>query len=97
MSVACEINGTRFVWDKNKAKSNLAKHGVSFELAATAFFDPLLRFKDASRNGEGRDAVIGFSANEALLYVVHIEVNGEYIRIISARKATVKERKEYDP
>lgn len=96
MDVTYELNGACFVWDKNKAQTNQLKHRVSFESAATAFFDPLLRFEEASRNEEVRDAVIGFTADQRLLYVVHIEVNGEYIRIISARKATVEERKRYD-
>ncbi len=51
---------------------------------------------DASRNDEARDAVIGYDAFGRLLFVVHIEYGGEYIRLISARKAVSEERKDYD-
>ncbi len=51
---------------------------------------------DASRNDELRDAVIGLDTRYNLLYVVHIEQEGDYIRIISARKATRQERMEYE-
>jgi len=97
MDVRFTLNGTPFVWDERKANSNLAKHGgVSFEQAAHVFFDPFLRVVDASRNDETRDAVIGFDALNRILFVVHIQISGEEIRIISARKATQEERKFYD-
>ena len=60
------------------------------------FFDPFLRIVDASRNDEARDAIIGFDALNRILFVVHIQIGGEEIRIISARKATQEERKFYD-
>ena len=88
MDTTYELHSTSFVWDHDKARSNLAKHGVSFKAAATAFFDPFLRLEDARRNEEARDAAIGFDENERLLYVVHIGVEDEYLRIISARRAT---------
>ncbi len=96
MDVIYEHNGTRFVWDKAKNLANLDKHGISFETAATAFFDPFFRLEDASRNNEQRDAIIGFDEAQRLLYVVHIEVEGEFIRIISAHRATTSERFRYD-
>jgi hypothetical protein len=97
MDISYELNGVLFCWDSAKAKTNLRKHdGISFELAATVFFDPFLRVEDASRNDEARDAVIGFDAESRLLYVVHIESEGESIRIISARRATRPERERYD-
>ena len=70
--------------------------GITFERAAEVFFDPFFRLVDATRSDEARDAVIGFDALGRVLFVVHIEVEGEYIRIISARKATPQERKEHD-
>jgi uncharacterized DUF497 family protein len=91
-----ERNGTSFVWDIDKATANLRKHGVSFPEATTVFDDPLLKIIDASRNAEARDAAIGFDAAARLLFVVHIEVDGEYIRIISARRAEAEEEHEYD-
>jgi uncharacterized protein len=59
------------------------------------FFDPFFRLVDASRNEEARDAVIGYDTLGRMLFVVHI-VEEESIRIISARKATPQECKEYD-
>ncbi len=60
------------------------------------FFDPLFRLVDASRNDEARDAIIGYDTEGRLSYVVHIVFEDEAIRIISARKATLKERKNHD-
>jgi uncharacterized DUF497 family protein len=88
--------GTRFVWQEAKAELNVHKHGVAFEEAVTVFDDPLFVLQDASRNDEGRDAAIGFSSAGRLLTVVHIEVDGEYIRIISARRASASEEAFYD-
>jgi len=97
VDVRYELNGTTFVWDEQKARRNIAAHdGITFERAAEVFFDPFFRLIDASRNEEARDAVIGFDTLRRMLFVVHIEIGDEYIRIISARKATLQERKEYD-
>lgn len=96
MDLTFELNGTTFTWDSNKAQLNLAKHEVSFETAATVFFDPLFRLEDASDNDEERDTLIGFDAYQRLLYVVHIKIEESGIRIISARKATREERRRYD-
>jgi len=60
------------------------------------FFDPFFRLVDASRNDEARDAVIGHDVQGRLLFVVHIEIDGECIRIISARKATKQEGDIHD-
>jgi len=91
-----ELNGISFVWDTEKAQSNLAKHRVSFEQAAEAFFDPFLRVLDASPETETRDAVIGMDERWNLLCVVHIELEGDRFRIISARRATSGERRSYE-
>ena len=97
MDIHYELNGLRFVWNEDKAHTNIRKHdGISFEQAATVFFDPFFCLMDASRNNEARDAVIGYDAFGRLLFVVHIEYDGEYIRLISARKAIAEERKNYD-
>jgi len=79
-----EHGGTSFCWDEAKGAENQREHGVFFEEAATVFDDPLFVLRDASRNEQPRDAVIGFSSAGRLLTVVHIEVEGEFIRIISA-------------
>ena len=96
MDRAFEHGGTSFRWDESKAAENQRRHGVSFEEAATVFDDPLFVLQDTSRNEERRDAVIGFSSAGRLLTVVHIEVEGEFIRIISAWRASAAEEAFYD-
>jgi len=91
-----ELNGIGFVWSEAKAQSNLAKHQVSFEQAAEVFFDPFLTVGDASIDGEARDSVIGLDEQWNLLFVVHVESDGDRYRIISARRATNSERKIYE-
>jgi uncharacterized DUF497 family protein len=90
------FHGQRFVWDTEKASSNVNKHGVSFDLACQVFFDPLIRMEDASIGGEVRDAAIGLTEDWTLLFVVHLLREGETIRIISARPATTQERRFYE-
>lgn len=86
-----------FEWDPKKAKTNLEKHGVSFAEASTAFKDPLsLTIDDPLHsNDEERFILIGISYNNRMLVIVHTEIRGN-IRIISARKATKKERNYYE-
>jgi uncharacterized protein len=97
MDVYFVLNGIAFIWNAEKARINLNRHdGVTFQQAAEAFFDPFLILVDASRNDEARDAVIGLDTRYNLLYVVHIEQEGDCIRIISARKATRQERMDYE-
>ena len=86
-----------FEWDENKAKSNLAKHGVSFAEATTVFGDPLsLTIPDpAHSQTEVRFIIIGSSHRRKLLVVVHKE-RGENIRIISARRASKRERTSHE-
>jgi len=91
-----EHRGTLFVWDETKSEMNVQKHGISFEEAVTVFDDPLFKLQDASRNDEGRDAAIGFSSTGRLLTVVHIEADGDHIRLVSARRASVSEEALYD-
>ncbi|MGV8930781.1 MAG: BrnT family toxin [Luteimonas sp.] len=95
MDVHFEYRGNAFVWDVDKARSNLRKHGVGFEEAVTVFFDPLFVMVDASRNDDPRDALIGFDAGGRLLYVVHVVVEVEALRLISARRATPEEEALY--
>jgi uncharacterized DUF497 family protein len=87
----------RFEWDPEKAKRNLTKHGVSFDEAVTAFYDPLsATFDDPDHSDEEqRYITIGFSSQGRLLVVGHTE-RGEIIRIISARRATAHERKKHE-
>lgn len=96
MDIEYESRGVRFRWNEDKARLNAEKHGVSFEQAAQIFFDPFLRYFDASRGGEQRDGAMGSDFNFRVLLVVHLVVEDEYIRIISARKAEPNERKRYE-
>ena len=92
------MNGMRFAWDEAKAEENRHKHGVSFEEASTVFADENGRLKhdpDHSQE-EDRFLLLGFSAKLRLLLVCHAyRENDEVIRIISARKTTPKERRQY--
>lgn len=88
---------TKFVWDPKKAASNLAKHGVSFEQASEVFDDPDALYEQDFEHGESRDVVIGMSADSRVLCVVCVEREGGRVtRIISARKATKRERASYE-
>ena len=91
-----ELHKINFVWDRRKLKNNLAKHGISFEQAAEAFFDPFIKIVDASRNQEMRDAIIGMDKQWNLLFVVHIAFENDQIRLISARKVTRSEKSFYE-
>ena len=91
-----ELHKINFIWDHKKSKTNLAKHGISFEQAAEAFFDPFIKIVDASRNQEMRDAIIGMDKQWNLLFVVHIAFEDDRIRVISARKVTRSEKYFYE-
>jgi uncharacterized DUF497 family protein len=84
-----------FEWDKNKAKANIEKHTISFEEAATVFGDEnSITIDDASHSEkEKRHITLGKSIYNNLLVVMHTD-RGKNIRIISARKASRKERKQ---
>jgi hypothetical protein len=84
-----------FIWDPDKAAANLRKHRVAFEEAVTVFADPLALFM-ADWNYPDRALLIGESAKRRILLVVFIEICDQQVRIISARRATVHERKRYE-
>jgi hypothetical protein len=86
-----------YEWRAAKAKGNLRKHGVSFDEAATVFLDPLaLTFPDPSHSGgEEREITIGYTAGHRVVFVSHCQ-RGSRVRIISARKATRRERRQYE-
>jgi uncharacterized protein len=92
------MNRLRFSWDARKAKSNLVKHGVSFEEARTVFFDDhaVEFYDDEHAEREDRFLLLGMSLRLRLLLVCHChhEADG-VIRIISARKATKTETRHY--
>jgi uncharacterized protein len=90
----------RFEWDDAKAHANKAKHEVSFELMRGVFEDPMhLSVQDRHEAGEERWQTIGLVGGGAVLLVTHTyaERDGEeVVRIISARKATKRERARYE-
>ncbi len=96
MDVLYRYEGLDFVWNAQKAASNFAKHGIRFEQACQVFVDPLIRLQDAGVEDEARDAVIGATAQGRLLFVVHIELEDEAVRIISARPAEPWEKRDYE-
>jgi len=97
MNTRFVLQGIVFIWDDAKSRANHVKHDdVTFEQAVEAFFDPFLILVDASRHDETRNAIIGLDKDWHLLFVVHIELENEAIRIISARKATRSERNTYE-
>ena len=87
----------KFEWDRDKAEANFEKHGVSFEHAASVFADPLAAlFLDEGHSGkEVREILIGNSTQGRLLLISFTERGGA-IRIISARQATKRERRDHE-
>lgn len=88
----------RFEWDDRKAAANLKKHGVSFEEARSVFVDEHARLINDPDHSEDEDrfVLLGLSSALRLLLVCHCcRGAGNVIRIISARKASIKEAKFY--
>lgn len=88
----------QFEWAPEKAESNLRKHGVSFEEAASVFYDGLaVEFYDDENSAwEDSFLLLGLSASLRLLMVCHCyRAEESVVRIISARKATRNEAKHY--
>lgn len=86
-----------YEWNREKAKRNLRDHGVTFEEAATVFLDPLaMTYPDPDHsNEEDREITIGYSTNQWLLFVSHVQRRNR-TRIISAREATRRERRQHE-
>jgi uncharacterized protein len=88
-----------FEWDETKARSNLAKHGVSFLLATRVWDDPSIDLVAQIEEGEERWLAVGAVSTVTVLAVAHVyrgEDGNEVVRIISARKATRHERRRYE-
>ena len=88
---------TIFEWDRRKAEANLRKHEIGFEEAQTIFTDPLaitLPDPDHSKDEE-RFVEIGMSDSHRVLVVGYTE-RGQRIRLINARQASARERKQYE-
>jgi len=93
-----EIYGQKFNWEMEKNIQNIEKHGVPFKEAATVFRDESAVIFDDKEHSqeEERFKIIGFSKNFRLLTVCHCcRENDSIVRIISARKATKQEHKQY--
>jgi uncharacterized protein len=90
----------RIEWDEDKNISNQAKHDVSFEFASEVFDDPLsVSVQDRIEGGERRWNTIGVVGGIILLIVAHTwweDDDDEVVRIISARRATRKEQRNYE-
>ena len=88
----------RFEWNKEKAKTNIKDHGVSFDEASTVFDDSLAYIFDDEEHSEDeeREIIIGHSILNRLLLVCFVERLRDLVRIFSARKPTKKERREYE-
>lgn len=96
MDVEHWLNGICFQWDPRKAAANLRKHGVNFETACEAFFDPFLRWIDSEVvAGEEREGFIGMTGAWQLLIVAYAD-RRDAIRLISVRPATPEERRAYE-
>lgn len=85
----------KFEWDARKAAGNLKKHGVDFTDAATVLYDDLALTIPDERQPEERYVTVGTDARGRILVVVYVW-RGEAIRIVSARKATRRERRQYE-
>lgn len=89
-----------FEWDEEKNRKNLAKHKVSFETAKLVFEDPrAVSLLERIEEGEERWHTVGMAGGVVILLVVHThrgQGGEEVTRIISARKATPRERKIYE-
>jgi uncharacterized DUF497 family protein len=87
----------RFEWDPKKDTANQQKHGISFEAATVTFQDPLaaLHVDPDHSNDEKREILVGHDTLGRLLLVVFTERQGK-IRIITARRATKRERQAYE-
>jgi hypothetical protein len=90
----------RFEWSEEKNRSNLRKHEISFATATRVFEDPnYVTEQDRELDGEERWQTIGRIGNITVLLVAHTVVDDEedvIVRIISARRATARERRRYE-
>lgn len=86
-----------YEWDTEKDRINVQKHGVSFAEAATVFLDSLhvTVFDERHSIGEFRFRTIGYAATNRLVVVAHTD-REDRIRIITAREATLRERRQYE-
>ena len=92
------MSNIRFEWDARKASTNKKKHGISFEEARTVFFDENAQLIDDPDHSEDEDrfVLLGVSSSLKVMLVCHCyREEGNVVRIISARKASTLESKQY--
>ena len=92
------MSNIRFEWDARKASANKKKHGISFEEARTVFFDENAKLIDDPDHSEEEDrfVLLGVSSSLKVMLVCHCyREEGNVVRIISARKASTLESKQY--
>jgi uncharacterized DUF497 family protein len=87
----------KFEWDENKNKTNIQIHGIDFRDAIYIFSDPfqLNMLDNEHPDDEERWIILGKNLNDTLLLVVHVFRDNDFTRIISARKATRNEQRQY--
>ena len=97
MNIRFELQGICFECDQDKALLNIQNHGIKFEDACEVFFDPFVKTFDSEIvDSEPRGKIIGMTENWHVFLVVFTEQYNEIFRLLSARRATSKERKEYE-
>lgn len=85
-----------FEWDENKNRSNIRKHGIDFADVYCVFEGPMIvQIDDREEYGEIRWKGTGYLINNVVI-VVYVEIDGDIIRVISARKALRHERKQFE-
>lgn len=95
MYVRAYTRAVEYEWDPAKAAANPGKHGVDFADAVSVFSDPLAATRDDDHPSEARRLTLGVDAAGRLLVVCYVR-RGTKVRIISARKATPHERRQYE-
>lgn len=90
------MKGMKYEWDDSKRQTNLRKHGVDFADAVGVFYDDYaLTRADPDSENESRMVTLGMGFNLRVLYVVWVERHGDTLRVISARKASPGESRQY--
>jgi uncharacterized DUF497 family protein len=87
--------GLEYEWDERKARQNIAKHGVPFDYAVRLFLDSQRLDAEDARRDYGEERRLTLGKFEGRLYVVAYTVRGKMIRLISARKANQRERRNH--
>ncbi len=86
----------KVIWDTKKSAANIRKHGIEFSYAATVLDDPMAVTIEDKRHGEQRFVTVGSDLLGRVLVVVYAYSGEEDIRLISARRATLRERRVYE-